>query len=69
MLKLKRISEIFGIKVFTNAGEFFGIAEEAEIINNRIYGWKIKPTKDSYLIKSLGGAKGVIEIFKSFNFS
>jgi len=60
MLKLKRISEIFGMKVFTNAGDFFGSVEEAEIINNRIYGWKIKPTKDSYLTKAIGGAKGVI---------
>jgi len=60
MLKLKRISNVFGMKVFTNAGDFFGMIEEAEIINNRVYGWKIKPTKDSYLTKAIGGAKGVI---------
>ncbi|MFA5406037.1 MAG: PRC-barrel domain-containing protein [Candidatus Nanoarchaeia archaeon] len=60
MLKLKRISESLGMKVFTNAGDFFGMVEEVEIINNRVYGWKIKPTKDSFLIKVIGGAKGVI---------
>ena len=60
MLKLKRISDVFGMKVFTNDGDFFGVIEETEIIQNRVYGWKIKPTKDSYLMKAIGGAKGVI---------
>lgn len=60
MLKLKKISEIFGMRVFTNAGDFFGVVEEVEILSNRIYGWKIRPTKDSYLMKAIGGAKGVI---------
>ena len=60
MLKLKRVSGVFGMKVFTNGGDSFGEVEEAEIVNNRIYGWKIKPTKDSYLNKAIGGAKGVI---------
>lgn len=60
MLKLKKISETFGMRVFTNAGDFFGVVEEAEILSNRVYGWKIKPTKESYLMKAIGGAKGVI---------
>ncbi len=60
MLKLKRISSTFGMKVFTNSGDFFGIIDEVEIINNRVYGWKIRPTKESAIIKSIGGAKGVI---------
>ena len=60
MLKLKKISDVFGMKVFTNDGDFFGVIEETEMIQNRVYGWKIKPTKDSYLMKAIGGAKGVI---------
>lgn len=60
MLKLKKISEVFDMKVFTNAGDFFGVIEEVELINNRVYGWKIKPTKKSHLNKAIGGAKGVI---------
>jgi sporulation protein YlmC with PRC-barrel domain len=60
MLKLKKVSESLGMKVYTNAGDFFGMVEEVEIISNRIYGWKIKPTKDSFLVKVIGGAKGVI---------
>ena len=60
MLKLKKLSETMGIKVYTNDGDFFGLVEEIEIVSNRVYGWKIKPTKESYLYRSLGGAKGVI---------
>jgi sporulation protein YlmC with PRC-barrel domain len=60
MLKLKKISDVFGMKVFTNSGDYFGVIEEAEIINNRIYGWKVKPGKESTVMKSIGGAKGVI---------
>ncbi|MBD3312129.1 hypothetical protein GF352_01585 [archaeon] len=67
MLKLKLVSSTFGMKVFTNGGDFFGEVEEAEIVNNRVYGWKIKPTKDSYLYQSLGGAKGVIVPHKLVN--
>jgi sporulation protein YlmC with PRC-barrel domain len=29
-------------------------------MDNRVYGWKIKPTKESRLSKAIGGAKGVI---------
>lgn len=60
MLKLKKISGVFGMKVFTNDGDFFGLIEEVELINNRVYGWKVKPTKESALNRAIGGAKGVI---------
>lgn len=60
MLKLKKISEILNMKVFTDGGDYFGDIEEAELVDNRIFGWKIKSTRDSFLNKAIGGAKGVI---------
>jgi sporulation protein YlmC with PRC-barrel domain len=60
MLKLKRISNVLGMKVYTDGGDYFGDIEEAELVENRVFGWKIKSTKESYLNKAIGGAKGVI---------
>ncbi|HDQ60003.1 MAG TPA: photosystem reaction center subunit H [Candidatus Woesearchaeota archaeon] len=60
MLKLKGMSETFGIKVYTDMGEYFGDIEESIIQNNKIFGWRIKSTRESFLNKSITGAKGVI---------
>jgi sporulation protein YlmC with PRC-barrel domain len=60
MLKMKRISEMYDIKVFTDGGDYFGDVEESIVTKNRIFGWRIKATKNSYLNKVLGSAKGVI---------
>jgi len=60
MLKLKRISEILNMKVYTDGGDYFGDLEEAELVENRVVGWKIQSTKYSFLSKAVVGAKGVI---------
>ncbi|MBU0929497.1 MAG: PRC-barrel domain-containing protein [Nanoarchaeota archaeon] len=60
MLKVKNISDIYNMSVYTDDGSFFGIVEESMIADNKISGWKIKSTKGSVLSKMLGGAKGVI---------
>ncbi len=60
MLRLKRISETFDMKVFTDTGEFFGDVEESILTKNKVSGWKIKASKNSFLSKVLGSAKGVI---------
>jgi len=60
MLKTKRISEIYEMKVFTDDGNYFGDVEEGIVASNKVFGWRIKATKGSYLSKVLGGAKGVI---------
>ena len=36
MLKIKKISEIIGKKVFTDEGNFFGEIEEVNLVNNKI---------------------------------
>lgn len=60
MLKVKKISSVYDMKVFTDAGEYFGDVEEALITMNKVFGWRVRATKNSTLSKVLGGAKGVI---------
>ena len=60
MLKLRKITETYEMKVFTDGGEYFGDVEERILAKNKIFGWKIKASKNSYLNKVLGSAKGVI---------
>ncbi len=60
MLKIKNVSDVWGMQVFTDAGEYFGDVEETILASNKISGWRIKATRNSYLTKMLGGAKGVV---------
>jgi len=60
MLKMKKISETYDMKVFTDTGDYFGDVEDSIITTNKVFGWKIKATKNSFLSKVLGSAKGVI---------
>ena len=60
MLKLKRISESYDMKVFTDSGEYFGDIEESIITQTKVFGWRVRATKNSFLVKVLGSAKGVI---------
>jgi sporulation protein YlmC with PRC-barrel domain len=60
MLKMKRISETFDMKVFTDTGDYFGDVEESILTQNKIFGWRVRSTKNSFLNKVLGSAKGVI---------
>ncbi len=60
MLKMKRVTDTFDLKVFTDSGDYFGDIEDSIVSGNKVFGWKIKATKNSYLSKVLGSAKGVI---------
>ena len=60
MLKMKRVSETYEMRVFTDTGEYFGDVEESIITQNKIFGWRVRATKNSFLSKVLGSAKGVI---------
>lgn len=60
MLKMKRLSESYDMKVFTDTGEYFGDIEESILTKNKVFGWRVRATKNSFLSKVLGSAKGVI---------
>ena len=58
MLRIRKISEIIGKNVYTSEGDFFGQIDEANLIDNKIDGWKIKV--GSSFMSVFGGARGVI---------
>ena len=60
MLKMKKIKETYDMRVFTDTGDYFGDVEEAILTPNKIFGWRVRATKSSFLSKVLGSAKGVI---------
>lgn len=60
MLNMKKITESYEMKVFTDSGEYFGDIEESILTQNKIFGWRVKSTRNSYLNRILGSAKGVI---------
>ncbi|MBD3204692.1 hypothetical protein GF327_10455 [Candidatus Woesearchaeota archaeon] len=60
MIKMKRITETYDMKVFTDSGDYFGDIEEGIVTTNKIFGWRVKATRNSFLSSVLGSAKGVI---------
>jgi len=60
MLKLKRISGVYDMKVYTDGGEYFGDVEELVLTKTKVSMWRIRATKNSFLSSVLGGAKGVL---------
>ncbi|MEM4325767.1 MAG: PRC-barrel domain-containing protein [Candidatus Pacearchaeota archaeon] len=57
-MRIRKISEVLGFKVFTDSGDFFGEVEEATIRNNKIDGWRIRVKGG--LTSLIGGARGVV---------
>lgn len=60
MLRIKRMSEVVGRKVFTDSGDLFGMVEEINLVDNKIDGWRIVVARESGMIEVLGGARGII---------
>ena len=59
-INTKNVTKMYEKQVFTDDGMYFGNVEEALVTSNKVSGWRVKATKNSYLTKVLGGAKGVI---------
>ncbi len=57
-MRIKKITEVMGTKVYTDSGDYFGEVEEANLSENKIDGWRIKVSGS--VISLIGGAKGVI---------
>lgn len=57
---MKRITDSYDMKVFTDTGDYFGDIEESILTNNKVFGWRVKSTRNSFLSRVLGSAKGVI---------
>ena len=46
---MKRISEAYDMKVFTDTGDYFGDIEESILTHNKVFGWRVKATRNSFL--------------------
>lgn len=57
-MRIKKITEVVGTKVYTDSGDYFGEVEEANLQENKIDGWRIKV--GGSVISLIGGARGVI---------
>jgi sporulation protein YlmC with PRC-barrel domain len=57
-MRIKKVSEIIGTRVYTDGGEYFGEIEEANLYENKIDGWRIKV--GGSVLNLIGGARGVI---------
>lgn len=57
-MRIKKITEVIGTKVYTDSGDFFGEIEEANLHENKVNGWRIKV--GGGVMSLIGGARGVI---------
>jgi sporulation protein YlmC with PRC-barrel domain len=57
-MRIKKITDVIGTKVYTDSGDFFGEVEEANLSENKVDGWRIKV--GGSIMSLIGGAKGVI---------
>lgn len=57
-MRVKKVSDVVGLKVYTDSGEFFGQVEEANLLDNKVDGWRIKV--GGAVTGLIGGARGVI---------
>jgi len=57
-MRIRKISEVIGTKVYTDSGDFFGEIEEANLQENKVDGWRIKV--GGSITSLIGGARGVI---------
>ena len=60
MLRIKRLSEVVGRRVYTDTGDLFGLIEEVNLVDNKIDGWRIVVSRESAMVQILGGARGII---------
>lgn len=60
MLRIKRMTDVVGRRVYTDSGDLFGVIEEINLVDNKIDGWRIVVARDSEILQILGGARGII---------
>ena len=57
-MRVKKLSEVIGVKVYTDSGDYFGEVEEANLQDNKVEGWRIKVLGS--MVSLISGARGVI---------
>jgi sporulation protein YlmC with PRC-barrel domain len=57
-MRVRKVTEVLGARVYTDSGEYFGEIEEANLQENKIDGWRIRV--GGSVMSLIGGARGVI---------
>jgi sporulation protein YlmC with PRC-barrel domain len=57
-MRVRKITDVIGLRAYTDSGEFFGEVEEANLQDNKIDGWRVKV--GGSVASLVGGARGVI---------
>ena len=57
-MRIKKVTDVIGTKVYTDSGDFFGEVEEANLQENKVDGWRIRV--GGSITSLIGGARGVI---------
>jgi sporulation protein YlmC with PRC-barrel domain len=57
-MRIRKISEVVGLRAYTDSGDFFGEVEEANLHENRIDSWRVRV--GGSVTSLIGGARGVI---------
>lgn len=57
-MRIRKLTEVIGLRVYTDSGDFFGEIEEANVVENKVDSWRIKV--GGSVISLIGGARGVI---------
>jgi sporulation protein YlmC with PRC-barrel domain len=57
-IKIKKLSEVVGKRVYTDSGDYFGEIEEVNLVENKVDSWRIKVAGG--IGGFLGGARGVV---------
>ncbi|MBS3071105.1 PRC-barrel domain-containing protein [Candidatus Pacearchaeota archaeon] len=57
-MRVMKLSEVLGAKVYTDSGDYFGEVEEANISGNKVDSWRIRVA--GTMATLLSGARGVI---------
>lgn len=57
-MQVRKMSEIMGLRVYTDSGAYFGEVEEANLSSNKIDSWRIRVAGG--VTSLIGGARGVV---------
>lgn len=57
-MRVRKITEVIGLRVYTDSGDYFGEVEEANLSENKVDGWRIRV--GGGVASLIGGARGVI---------
>ena len=57
-MRVRKVTDVIVLKAYTDSGDFFGQVEEANLMDNKIDGWRIKV--GGSMVSLIGGARGVI---------